>query len=204
MIIILTIAVFFQEVSCQCPGGQIGTNNETNFGASRAKRLYLNTAAPAPCSGTITEGRICYYKPSNLNTGKTYSAIVAVYRLTNLRDSSVQYNRISDVFNINLTGAEISATSGNFICTTLDHPDFDVEAGDVVGACIFDPSGGTKQLDLVGNTNDYSLMEMSSSGCSPTDIPSPVLSSQLSVISGKILHIYANITSMSKVDLIIN
>ena len=163
-------------------------------------KLYLNTAAPAPCSGNITEGRICYYKPSNVNNGRTHSAIVAVYRPTKLNDGSVQYDRISDVFDIDLTGAEISATSGNFICTTLDHPDLDVEAGDVVGACIFNPPGSTRQLDLVGNANDYSLMEMSSNGCRLTEIPSPISSNDLSVISRKILHIYTNITSKSKTD----
>ena len=67
-----------------------------------------------------------------------------------LNDGSVQYDRISDVFNIDLTGAQISSTSGNFTCTTLDHSDCDIEVGDVVGACIFDPHGSNKhQLDPV-------------------------------------------------------
>ena len=190
--------MFYQGVSCQCPG-TIGTNNERKFDAIRTRRLYLNTAAPAPCSGTVSELRYCYYRPGDLLDGVIYHATVAVYRPMNLNDGSVQYNRISDVFAISLTGANISATSDNFTCTTLDHPDFGVEAGDVVGACIFNPPGNsTRQLNLDSYTKRSQLMHMASKGCSLTDIPSPVSSVRLIMATSRILHVYANITSMCK------
>ena len=41
---------------------------------------------------------------------------------------------------------------------------FPVNFGDVVGACIYDPQDGSnrvrKQLDIVGQANDHSLMQM--------------------------------------------
>ena len=191
--------VFYQGVSCQCPG-TIGTNNEREFDARTRRRLYLNTAAPAPCSGTVSELRYCYYRPGDLQDDVTYHATVAVYRPMNLNDGSVRYNRISDVFAISLTGANISAKSDNFTCTTLDHPDFGVEARDVVGACIVDPPGNsTHQLNLVGNTRRSPLMHMKSSGCSLTDIPSPVSSVSLEMANSRILHVYANITGMCNI-----
>ena len=190
--------MFYQGVSCQCPG-TIGTNNEREFDAKTTTRLYLNTAAPAPCSGTVSELRYCYYRPGDLQDDVTYHATVAVYRPMNLNDGSVQYNRISDVFAISLTGANISATCDNFTCTTLDAPDFDVVAGDVVGACIVDPPGNsTHQLNLVSNTRRSRLMRMASKGCSLTDIPSPVSSVRLQMVTSRILHVYANITGMYK------
>ena len=34
------------------------------------------------------------------------------------------------------------------MCNTVDAPDFNVEAGDVFGACIFDPDGSPRNIDL--------------------------------------------------------
>lgn len=93
--------------------------------------------------------------------------------------------------------------NGDFVCDTCDttNPrDFEIQAGDVIGVCIFDPSDNRNvrsQLDIVGQMNGSSLMEMSDvTECTPRTIPSNISSSQLSEVSDRILHLYAEIASM--------
>ena len=192
----LYILVFHLEVNSQQCSRPIGTNNEVEHSAVRANRFYLNTAAPAPCSGTITEVRVCYYKPNNIRNLRVYYVTVAVYR--EMSDDPGQYQRISDTFvTISYTGTQIRDENGNFVCNIFDvSPDLDIEAGDVFGACVFNPSGiRPRRLEIVGEASGSSLMEMSSSGCSLTSIPSTISTSDLSNVNSRILHVYANITS---------
>ena len=188
--------VFHLEVNSQQCSGPIGTNNEVEHSAVRQNRFYLNTAAPAPCSGTITEGRFCYYKPNNIKNNRDYYVTVAVYREMN--NDPGQYQRITNTFvTISYTETQIRDENGNFVCNTFDvSPDIDIEAGDVFGACVFDPSGKRpRRLEIVGEASGYSLMQMSSSGCSLDAMPSNVSTSDLSNVNSRLLHVYANITS---------
>ena len=71
-----------------------------------------------------------------------------------------------------------------------------VEAGDVLGACVFNPSGGdNKQLDIVGNrlTSLGMLMKTGVNGCGMNTVPSTVTSTSLQDSSSLVLHLYANI-----------
>ena len=192
--------VFHVEVKGQqCPG-PIGTNNKTAFTVDRTHMFYLNTAAPAPCSGTVARFTYCYYRPPSNEIVNNHYATVAVYRKENFENGSFYYARVSDMDVIRRRKSQVN-DNGNFDCLDLNNPDFEVEAGDVVGVCIFDPDGpggNRRQLDLIGQTSGYSLMGRSADGCSRTTIPSTISSSQLSVISQRILHIYADITGMSK------
>ena len=92
--------------------------------------------------------------------------------------------------------------SGDFWCRNqiLNMNAFDIEAGDLVGACIYDlPQTNRKQMDIVGQANGYSLMQMSAGSqieCGDNSMPSSISSSQLSTIDSRILHLYATITSM--------
>ena len=185
--------MFHLEVNSQQCSGPIGTNNEVEHSVVRQSMLYLNTAAPAPCSGTITEGRVCYYKPRDIRNNRMYYVTVAVYRETS--DDPGQYQRISDTFVISYTGRDIKDEDSDFVCNTFDaSPDLDIEAGDVFGACVFDPSGGSRrQLEIVGEASGYSLMQMDSSGCSRTSIPSTISTGDLSNVNSRLLHVYANI-----------
>ena len=82
------------------------------------------------------------------------------------------------------------------MCVTVDVLNFDIEAGDVLGACVFNPSGGPNhRLLIVGEASGYSLMEMNSTGCSLDAMPSNVSTSDLSNVNSRLLHVYANITS---------
>ena len=191
--------MFHVEVrSQQCPG-PIGTNNQTAFTVDRTHMFYLNTAAPAPCSGTVTRFRYCYYQPPSNESASYHRATVAVYRKENFENGSFYYARASNMYTIRRSRSRIN-NNGNFDCCNSINQnirDFEIEAGDVIGVCIFDPEGNNRrQLDLVGQTSGSSLMGMSADGCSRTTIPSTISINQLSVISQRILHVYANITGM--------
>ena len=185
-------------MNSQCHG-PLGTNNETAFPPVRENWFYLNTAAPAPCSGTITEVRGCYY-PSNTNitVNHRFYALVAVYRRQmTLIDVSDSYEIVSSMFTIRLPGRQlINNARSDIVCATVNVSDFDIEAGDVLGACVFNPSGGqNRRLLIVGEASGYSLMEMSSTGCSLDAMPPNVAISDLSNVDSRLLHVYANITS---------
>ena len=72
---------------------------------------------------------------------------------------------------------------------------FIVEAGDIVGACVFNPSGGSnEQLDIVGNrlTSLGILMRTGDNGCDINAVPSSINSASLEDSSTLALHLYAN------------
>ena len=87
--------------------------------------------------------------------------------------------------------------AASFICPVYTpNVSVTVEAGDVLGACVFNPSGDdNKQLDIVGNrlTNLGMLMKTGSSGCDINAVPSTVTSASLQDSSSLVLHLYANI-----------
>ena len=186
------------EVNCQCR--PIGTNNDTEFTAVRDHRFYLNTAHPAPCSGNIIRWRYCYYRPAT--NGERFRVTWAVYRRMG-SGNDTHYIRVgSSLRTVGRRGDQIpSANEGNFWCREVNvRTDFQTEVGDIVGACIYDPQDNNrvrKQLDIVGQANGYSLIQMNDvSDCSDNSMPSNISSSQLSTIDSRILHLYATITSM--------
>ena len=74
----------------------------------------------------------------------------------------------------------------------------EVQMGDIVGACIFDPDNNGifihSQIDVVGTANGYSLLEMDDiSECGADALPSQVLASDLGEQTSRILHVYAEI-----------
>ena len=183
----------------QCPE-QFGTNRQTPFTVDRTHMFYLNTAAPAPCSGNVTRFRYCYYRPlsDEIIDGHNYQARLAVYRPVNLANGSFRYVRVSNLTTIFRNSATINS-SGAFRCRNRNNIgfNFEIQVGDIFGVCIFySAENFIHQLDLVGQTSGYSLMGMSADGCSRTTIPSSISSNQLSVISQRILHVYADITGM--------
>ena len=171
----------------------IGTSNETAYNAARGRRFYLNTAAPAPCNGTINGWRYCFYNPSDIRNDRTYITTFAAYRAT-----ATGYQRVSNVTVVSWSGRDINDLSQRFNCFNISVNDFIIEAGDIVGGCIYDPVGGsTRQLDIVGrNAAGYSLMRMNDeSQCEQNSLPKSISSDQLNgVLSSRILHVYANIT----------
>jgi hypothetical protein len=94
---------------------------------------------------------------------------------------------------------------GGFNCYTdsidVGNSPLTIQAGDILGACIFDPDGDIPfivtrlQLDVVGEASGASLLRMNTDECSRQDIPSDIPANQLSTLASRRLHIYANIGS---------
>ena len=189
--------------------GSIGNNNETEATPSRAELFYLDTANPADCTGNITSWRVCYYGPDNIESFGSYWATYAVYRRMG-SGSSVRYVRVSEMFRAIRTVAGFirlaaivdgEITRGDFNCynDSIDIGDspFTVESGDILGACVFDPENDNLvnrlPLDVVGEASGRSLLQMGTAECSMEIIPSDIAATQLSTLSSRRLHIYANI-----------
>ena len=192
-------SIFHVEVNCQCTA-PVGTNNEIAFTAERKESFYLNTAHPAPCNGTINSWRYCFYNPStSIYNNRIYSTSFAVYRAVGTGDSA-HYLRVSNITTVSWHGSEINR-SQNFNCYNVSVNAFTIEAGDIVGACVYDPEDTQiRQLDIVGRVaTGYSLMR-TDNGFSQCEysLPSNISRNQLSNRKSRILHLYANITGMLK------
>ena len=178
----------------------IGTNNETPYTPDRNRRFYLNTAHPAPCSGTIRSWKYCFYNPNNINNDRDYRTTFAVYRAVGTGTGS-GYQKVSNVTILTWHGDQI-IRSPTFNCYNVNANDFTIRAGDFVAACVYDPGerrGSIRQLDVTGRDDaGYSLMRMDDeSECNDNTLPSIVSSSQLSNINNRILHVYATITGIA-------
>ena len=165
-----------------------------------------------------------YYGPRNVSSRGSYWATYATYRRT-LIGERVSYRRVSRVFTairsvrnfINSSLAQVpidgEIQEGGFTCYDdslgSTDPPLTIQAGDVVGACIFDPQnvfsfGGLLRLTTVnrlplytvGEDGNELLLQMDTSGCTREDIPSDIPESQLSPIASRRLHIYANISKL--------
>ena len=72
-----------------------------------------------------------------------------------------------------------------------------VEAGDVVGACIFNPKNGDsfsrRQLDIVGEADGDSLLAVDTDECTTGTLPSVIRTNQLSIENSRRLHLYATV-----------
>ena len=177
--------------------------------------FYLNTANPAPCTGNITSWRVCYYGPSStsLFSLRDYWATYAVYRRRGT-GSTEQFEQVSEMFTA-LRATRIATVFGQrfvdrkvdgviqsgFHCYTdqLDtgSSPLTVQAGDVVGACVFDPVNHPRvirrQLDIVGEVSGESLLAMNTGGCSLTGMPSSIPANQLTNVNSRRMHIYAKV-----------
>ena len=195
----------------------IGSNNaETVSTPSSTQLFYLNTANPAPCTGSVTSWRVCYYGPDAINSVSlvNYWATYAVYRRMG-SGSNIHYVRVSEMFRAIRTNADFISipeidgeiSHGGFNCYTdsLDAGDspLTIQAGDILGACVFDPDGDimilnaevkiTLPLDVVGEVSGESLLKMNTDGCSRQALPSDIPANQLTPLNSSRLHIYANI-----------
>ena len=138
-IILVLLAVSDSCLSINC-SNRIGTNIENALTAARELSFYLNTARPALCSGTVTRWRYCYYTSnvnSNGSTDVRYRTSFAVYRRMagSAQPNDVEYRRVSEISSIVIQ----DYPDTDFVCDEIEVDQFEIEAGDIVGACIFDP-----------------------------------------------------------------
>ena len=202
--------------------GPIGNSDVRDPDERRMRKFFLNIANPAPCTGYITSWRVCYYGPDDnidaeSRVQRSYWATYAVYRkMGNGRNE--RYIRVSEMFKAVRATTVPSRSSGDdnyldadvvdgriqqddFMCFSdaVDNPPLLVQAGDFVGACVFWPEDGPQNsfsrrpLDVIGESDSGSLLQMSTFGCSIDAIPSSIYAYELSTTNRKRLHIYANI-----------
>ena len=174
----------------------VGTDT-TEFEANRAHGFYLNTQDPAQCDGTITEFQYCYYR-SNLGLQSSYDFTFAVFRET----SSGTYTSVSNAFTTGRTVINANLPSGtDFACASYSPSTVvDIQAGDVIGACIYDPpdvsgiNGCRVQLDVVGRNagSDQYIMSTGNSGCGNSAVPNTV--TFLTRMDSSVVHIHADIS----------
>ena len=196
--------------------GLMGYSSETRLDQpATVQRFYLNTANPAPCSGTVSKWRVCYYGPPDETILTSYWATYAVYRRNSAGDT---YNRVSDTFSAVRASVSLLLAYGifnnvdglvrvnNFTCydDSIDTP-LTVQAGDVIGACVFDPEDVTLifnrvtrlQLNVVGRSDSANshLMELdeAAAGCTEDTLPQSVSTDSLTLTNSRALHIYATI-----------
>ena len=150
-------------------------------------------------------------------TSTFYWATYAVYRPEVDSDGDLVYRRVSEIYRairyanslINAPEVDGPVQPFGFACyddliDVGDNP-FTIQAGDVIGACVFNPDGNDniikdilttrRELDVVGETatDSESLLEMDDDGCDIDELPSNVERNELSTVSSRRLHIKANI-----------
>ena len=166
-----------------------GTDADQGSDADRARRFYLNTEDPAPCSGTVDEFQYCYYRHSY--RADSYHFTFAVFRET----SPGSYSTVSEAFNA------VRDPNPGVLFACLSFPvvnQIQIQAGDMIGACVYDLPDTASEVRLetyvVGQIADRFLMRTGTdeARCSDSTVPSPV--SSLSTVNERVLHIYANIS----------
>ena len=168
----------------------VGTDSSTELVANREHSFYLNTQDPAQCDGTITEFNFCYYRSTPL--AASYDFTFAVFKR-----SSAEYISVSEAFTTGRTVANSNlGLFGTFACRTFSVNDILVQAGDVIGVCIYDPPDNAESVRILGNdyTNrlpidmvsqnageDRFLMSTGNTGYGDMSVPSPVAVSSLNI-----------------------
>ena len=201
--IVLAMFLFFIAVLqyasgqgiCNGTGGALGDNRYMQQKSARRRHaFFLNVADPAICSGNINSFKYCYYSPED--SAPAYLFNFAVYRESGSNSGS--YNNISPVFVVERSSSDVTIElgDGDFETACVDFTVNDpvpVNIGDVLGACIFDPSGSTQQLDIVGNdvTQSSTLLRDENNDCSSGSLSPTVTPPDM--IGNMLLHLYANI-----------
>ena len=186
--------MLYAEVNCQCT--PVGSNNEIEFTAAavRTPSIYLNTEYPAPCNGTVERWRLCFYRPATHDEGDRYRLTLAVYRRMGTRYEIVGSS-------LRTITRNFLAQSSNFSCRYINlnaADQFDIQAGDIVGACVYEPSQDARErMDIVSEANGYTLMQNNVRlPCGYNSTPSTIPSNQLSTVDSRLLHLSAIIAGM--------
>ena len=184
------VVVSCQGQFCGVVGSDVGESV-----ANRDRNFYLNTQDQATCDGTIDELQYCYYKTEKHNAlafgGFSFTA--ALYR--EMRQGT--YTAISDAYTNGISYSDHGLQS--FRCVSVSIPPLQIQAGDVIGVCIYNPPksgllGFRAQLDVVGQNAgaDRYLLTSGNSGCGDSAVPNSV--SSLTRENSLVLHIFASIS----------
>ena len=164
--------------------------------------MYLDIQNPAPCAGTISNWTYCYYAPL-FRFAAEYITTFALYRKIKAENGNDDvYSRVSLIFEARRSFFNWQANQQedvDFYCNnvTLNYT-VPVEQGDVIGACVFDPTDDflirREPLNLVGRTSlNYSVLEYNTNVCTRASLPSNVPSNEFRLLGSTILHLSADI-----------
>ena len=213
-IAILRIAIGYLSLASDVCGPIGSSGAETELDEERDRSFYLNVDDPATCSGYITSWRVCYYGPDDSDDEdqfwqqqRSYWATYAVYRRRSISNRNVFYERVSAMFRaVRATRTSVDARDldglvrqDRFACFSdaVDGPPLFVQAGDIIGACVFNLRNAFSftrhQLNIVGEHRQGSLLQMNDRECTIDNIPSNIPASNLDREQGRRLHLYANI-----------
>ena len=186
----------------------IGNSDDSELTERTDRRFYLNVNNPATCNGTITNWTVCYY--GRIVAVASYWATYAVYQKVDSGENE-RYEKVSEMFTavrtINGGGDGFNQIGFNCYTDFIDVGDspLTIHAGDVIGACVFDPQDAPfvrVELDIVGEvSSDQGESLMRSRGgsagigntCTVDAIPSSIPNDALEIQDNRRLHIYANI-----------
>ena len=195
---------FYTVLQSAVSGQQCGTIGHvpTSSGVHDDRNaFYLNRGDPADCSGTMTSVNYCFSGATQTASLDEYQASFATYRFNGATNT---YSNVSSVITLRVTEDQVRSvasdnfTSSSIICSkfTLDQP-LPIEAGEVLGVCIFDPPGNTiHSLNLVGSvgTDTSDLLRLRPApDCTETSVPRSIDDSHSDHISNKAIYLYANI-----------
>ena len=196
-----------------------GVTDDTRFQVDATEMFYLDVDHPICCSGKITNWRVCYYGPAANDDSKPYRVKYAVYRPNVTESNDTEYHLVpgsNRSTTIRRRGSNNKFyTSRSFYCykQSLDTRSHVVtEEGDVVGACVVDPNGGMKQLNIVSKVSGQPPDSVQLLGTKQyinlckegTNIPISITLNQLSVIDSTKLHLGAKTTAMGKYITVVN
>ncbi len=215
MIYSFAVLVLQQLVSGQqCTVGRVGSTRTGTMENRAANEFYIDRGNRAGCAGMITSLSYCFHRPSStVPVANQYLTTVAVYRPASTNANENMFTVVSSPITIQESAAELqtklNADADNFVCSelTLDQP-VSVLAGDVLGACVFDPpnSNGvtTYRLDIVSRGNNEDLVRTSTNpgvpiGCGANVVPSTFVEgpSGTGTSGSRSLHLWANIGKLS-------
>ena len=194
-----------------------GVTDDTRFQVDATEMFYLDIDHPICCSGKITSWRVCYYGPGANDDSKPYRVKYAVYRPNVTENNDTEYHLVpgsnrstiicSTSRNCRRRGNNNKFYTRSFYCykQSLDtHSHVVTEEGDVVGACVVDPNGEMKQLNIIGKVNGQPPDSVQLRGTKQllhinlckegTNIPNSITLNQLSVVDSTKLHLGAKTT----------
>ena len=119
----------------------IGNGDDSELTERTDRRFYLDVNNPATCNGTITNWTVYYY--GRLDAA-SYWATYAIYQKVDSGENE-HYEKVSEMFSavrtINGDGDGFNQIGFNCYTDFIDVGDspLTIHAGDVIGACVFDP-----------------------------------------------------------------
>ena len=157
-------------------------------------RLYLNTARPAPCNGTIRQFGYCYYGNDN-NNERTYQVLVSIYRPVAGNDYINITNIVPIIKRTPLSDVQLTdALLPGFNCDSVElEESVQVIEEDVIGACVVDNSL-LERLDVVSRNNNNNGYRMPYDDANNCENLQRIIGDNLQRTGdGRILHIFAQI-----------